>query len=251
MNRPAVLVIGGADSSGGAGIVRDAQVLAACATASVYAVTAVTAQTSKNVVSIHHVPPHVVRQQIRAALDTDDVRAVKIGMLGTAPTVEAVVRELPSRDTVPIVVDPVLAATSGGVLLDETGRDALRTMLLPRITLLTPNIPEAAMLLGESPAEAEADLAAQGRRLRELGPTAVLIKGGHGRGAHCVDLLVSADGATTRLASPRVAVSPRGTGCALSSAIAAALAGGATIAAACAFAKPWLSARIAAPPPSG
>jgi hydroxymethylpyrimidine/phosphomethylpyrimidine kinase len=236
--RPTVLVIAGVDSSGGAGLTRDVCVLADFEVDALCAVTAVTAQSNSRVNAVHHVPPEVVGAQIAAAFDTREIGAVKIGMLGVRATVEAVSEALPSR--VPIVLDPVLAASSGGVLLDADGRTAMRETLFPRVTLVTPNVPEVAALLGEHPANTELELIAQAQRLLALGPRAVLIKGGHAAGEEAADLLVSGNVPVQRIVSLRVQASRRGTGCALASAIAAGLASGMPLAEACERAKRYM-----------
>ncbi len=179
--RPAVLVIAGSDSSGGAGIVRDLEVLADFGCAALCAISAVTAQTHGHLVSVHHVPPEVVRAQIRAALESTALGAIKIGMLGTAATVSAVADSLPRDGTIPIVLDPVLLSSSGGVLLDEAGRAEMRARLFPLATVLTPNIPEAASLCGTAPAASREALLAQAESLLATGVRAVLLKGGHCR----------------------------------------------------------------------
>ncbi|MDB6009216.1 MAG: phosphomethylpyrimidine kinase, partial [Gammaproteobacteria bacterium] len=225
MARPAVLVIAATDSSGGAGLTRDVRVLSDFSVDALCVVTAVTAQSDKKVTAVHHVPPDVIRAQIAAALATRQVGAIKIGMLGNRATVEAVVeglmaggshpggswpseglsvggsspsgsqpgesrlREGPSHG-VPIVVDPVLVSTSGGVLLDAGGRTALTEALFPLATLVTPNVPEAAALLGEALATDEAGLVQQGLRLLGLGSRAILLKGGHADGEDAGDLLI-------------------------------------------------------------
>jgi hydroxymethylpyrimidine/phosphomethylpyrimidine kinase len=236
--RPTVLVIAGVDSSGGAGLTRDVCVLADFDVDALCAVTAVTAQSNSRVNAVHHVPPEVVGAQIAAAFDTREIGAIKIGMLGVRATVEAVLEALPSR--VPIVLDPVLAASSGGVLLDTNGRRTMRERLFPRVTLVTPNVPEAATLLGEDPANTEPELIAQAQRLLALGPRAVLIKGGHAIGEDAVDLLVSGNIPAQRIASRRVNGIRRGLGCALASAIAAGLASGMSLAEACERAKRYI-----------
>jgi hydroxymethylpyrimidine/phosphomethylpyrimidine kinase len=233
----AVLVIAGSDSSGGAGITRDVRTLALLGTGALCAVTAVTAQSDARVSAVHLVPPELVGAQITAALATGRVAAIKIGMLGTRATVLAVAASLPPRNRVPLVLDPVLAASSGGELLDAAGREALLEMLLPRATVLTPNIPEAAMLLGAQPASGDAQLLQQGEALLALGAEHVLLKGGHGSGAEATDVLLTAGGPLQRFCAPRVAGTRRGTGCALAAALAAGLAGGLDIGAACARAK--------------
>ncbi|HEY2035416.1 MAG TPA: bifunctional hydroxymethylpyrimidine kinase/phosphomethylpyrimidine kinase [Steroidobacteraceae bacterium] len=244
--RPAVLVIAGSDSSGGAGIARDLAVLADSGCDALCAVTAVTAQTHGHVVSVHHVPPEVVRTQIRAAFDSTSVAAIKIGMLGTSATVSAVADSLARSGTIPIVLDPVLLSSSGGVLLDEEGRVEMRTRLFPRATLLTPNIPEAASLCGTAPATNREALLAQARSLLATGARAVLLKGGHATGAEAVDLLLTAEGALQWLAAPRLDAGSRGTGCALASAIAAALASGAAIEDACRSGKRYVLSMLSA-----
>jgi hydroxymethylpyrimidine/phosphomethylpyrimidine kinase len=236
--RPTVLVIAGVDSSGGAGLTRDVCVLADFDVDALCAVTAVTAQSNSRVNAVHHVPPEVVGAQIAAAFGTREIGAIKIGMLGVRATVEAVLEALPSR--VPIVLDPVLAASSGGVLLDTNGRRTMRERLFPRVTLVTPNVPEAATLLGEDPANTEPELIAQAQRLLALGPRAVLIKGGHAIGEDAVDLLVSGNIPAQRIASRRVNGIRRGLGCALASAIAAGLASGMSLAEACERAKRYI-----------
>lgn len=238
--RPAVLVIAGSDSSGGAGLVRDIRVLADLGCEALCAVAAVTAQTHGHVVSVHHVPPEVVRTQIRAALDSTAIGAIKIGMLGTAATVSAVADSLPRGGAIPIVLDPVLLASSGGVLLDEAGRAEMVARLFPLATVLTPNIPEAASLCGTAPAASREALLAQARSLLATGVRAVLLKGGHAAGAEAVDLLLSADGAPQWLSSARLEASCRGTGCALASAIAAGLAAGSSVEEACRRAKQYV-----------
>jgi hydroxymethylpyrimidine/phosphomethylpyrimidine kinase len=240
----AVLVIGGTDSSGGAGLARDLSTLAQLGVRAVCAVTAVTAQSDGAVSVVHVVPVDIVRAQIAAALATCAVRVIKIGMLATRATVEAVADSLPPRNHVPLVLDPVLAASAGAVLLDTAGRAALRELLLARTTILTPNIPEAAALLGQPPAQGETDLVRQGRALLALGPEAVLLKGGHAAGPEAIDLLLQSDAPPRRLSAPRLLATRRGTGCTLASAIAAALAAGLDVAEACARAKEVVTQRL-------
>lgn len=244
--RPAVLVIAGSDSSGGAGIVRDLEVLADFDCAALCAISAVTAQTHGQLVSVHHVPPKVVHAQIRTALESTAVGAIKIGMLGTAATVSAVVDSLPRAGTIPIVLDPVLLSSSGGVLLDEEGRAEMRARLFPLVTVLTPNIPEAASLCGTSPAAGREALLGQARSLLATGARAVLLKGGHAEGAEAVDLLVTQHEAPQWLSSPRLGARRRGTGCALASAIAAGLASGQSVADACRSGKEYVLSMLAA-----
>jgi hydroxymethylpyrimidine/phosphomethylpyrimidine kinase len=238
--RPAVLVIAGSDSSGGAGLIRDVQVLNAFGVDSLCAITAVTAQSDSQVCAVQLVPPEHVRAQISAALSTRSIGAIKIGMLGNRAIVAAVVQSLPSCTTVPIVLDPVLCSSSGAALLDADGRQAMRRDLLPRVTVLTPNLPEAAALLDETVAVDEEGQARQALQLRALGPEAVLVKGGHAAGPEAVDLLVTGGNSMHRMTSERLNASCRGTGCALASGIAAGLARGLSLHAACAQSKRYV-----------
>lgn len=222
-SRPIVLVIAGSDSSGGAGLVRDVQVLTDFEVDARCVVTAVTAQSNTRVAAIHCVPPEMVVRQLRAALDSGPVGAIKIGMLATRATIEAVAEALPSRERVPIVLDPVLVATSGGALLEEPALSVLRDVLLPRITLVTPNLSEAAALLREPVQITEAQMIGVAQRMLSVGSQAVLLKGGHAQSDMAVDVLVEAGVAPHVIRASRVRATLRGTGCALSSAIAASL----------------------------
>ncbi len=231
-----VLVIAGSDSSGGAGLARDVRTLARLGARALGVVTAVTAQSDTRVTAVHVVPAEVVHAQIAAAFATARIEAIKIGMLATAATVRAVADALPAR-TPPLVLDPVLASSSGGELLDDGGREALRTTLLPRATLLTPNIPEASALLGERCGPSERALLGAAAALLAFGPAAVLLKGGHGEGPEATDLLLMPHATPRWLRAPRLNAVRRGTGCALSSAIAAGLAAGLELTTACERAK--------------
>lgn len=239
-----VLAIGGSDSSAGAGVWRDLHTLAQLHTPGVCAITAVTAQTDAQVRAVHHVPCEIVREQITAALAAHAVGAVKIGMLGSAACVATVAGAL-RRCAAPIVLDPVLNASSGGALLDDAGRRAVLEALLPRAAVLTPNVLELAALLDETPCTDDAGLIAQARRLIRYGASAVLVKGGHASGAECVDLLlVDAEAHALRFSSPRLPVALRGTGCALASALAAGLACGLDLPTACNGAKAYIETRF-------
>ena len=233
-NAPAVLVIAGTDSSGGAGLARDLRTLCDFGAEALCAVTAVTAQSHARVSAVQPLPPALIRAQIRCALESRRVDAIKIGMLGTAAAAEAVAQCLAPPLRIPVVLDPVLRSSSGGVLLDEAGRRAMQEKLFPLTTLLTPNIPETAVLCGEQPSSDgdPATLLEWAARLLGQGPQAVLIKGGHGSGPEAADLL--AHGGQTRwLTSARLGGSLRGSGCALASAIAAELARGEPLEEAC------------------
>lgn len=236
-NRPAVLVIAATDSSGGAGLTRDVRALADFGVDVICAVTAITAQSDTRVTAVHHIPPEVVSAQVAAAFETRHVAAIKIGMLGTRATVEAVVGSLPRNDSIPIVLDPVLVSSSGGVLLDVGGRETMRQYLFPRAILVTPNVPEAAALLDLDIATSEYALIEQAKGLLELGPQAVLLKGGHMDGEDAIDLLVCRHHGLQRIRSVRLSATSRGTGCALASAIAAGLACGVSLFDACQQAK--------------
>jgi len=194
-------------------------------------VTAVTAQSDAHVSAVHVVPAELVRAQMTAALATASIQAIKIGMLATRSTVLAVAAGLPAEP--PVVLDPVLASSSGGELLDRAGREALCSALLPRVTLLTPNIPEAAAILGSAVASTPEELLRQGAALLTLGPAAVLLKGGHASGPEATDLLLMREAAPRWLRTPRIDAVRRGSGCALASAIAAGLASGLDLATAC------------------
>ena len=225
---PTVLVIGGSDSSGGAGITRDLQTLHDLSVRGVAVISAVTAQTHGRVQSINLIPQGAIRDQIETALASNRVHAIKIGMLGTRRAVEAVALSLPSRGEVPIILDPVLAASSGRALVDDEARVALVELLFPRVTLVTPNALEAAALLSDAVITDSERLEAYALRLLDDGPDAVLVKGGHAEGEESVDLFASAGRdlghEIVRLRGPRLPGSVRGTGCALASAIAAGVA---------------------------
>lgn len=233
--RPVVLVIAGSDSSGGAGLARDVRTLEIMGAEALCAVTAVTAQTDAGVLGVHAVPAEQVRLQIEAAFAARTVGAVKIGMLAGPATIDTVADTLRSAPAVPLVLDPVLRASSGAALLEAGALARLRGRLFPLATLLTPNIPEAACLAGEPLATAPepARLIGWARRLLAEGARAVLIKGGHASGDVAADVLVRPDHEPLWLSGPRLSASRRGTGCALASAIAAALAAGSTLPEAC------------------
>ena len=172
---PAVLSIAGSDSGGGAGIQADLKAFARCGVHGMTAIVALTAQNTVAVTGIHPVPGAFIVEQVRAVAEDIGVDAVKIGMLGTADTVRAVREALELLDPgTPVVLDPVMVAESGAVLLDEPARAAIVEELLPRVTVITPNVPEARVLAGE-----EDDLEQLARRLHELGPANVVITGGH------------------------------------------------------------------------
>jgi hydroxymethylpyrimidine/phosphomethylpyrimidine kinase len=240
------LTIAGSDSSGGAGIQADLKTFSALGVYGASAVTALTAQNTQGVEAILVVPPDFVARQIKVVARDLKIGAVKIGMLATGEVIEAVAGALEALPGVPVVLDPVMVAASGDVLLDEDAIETLRRVLLPRAVLITPNLPEAAKLLDGDEARTEGEMAEQARELRRLGANAVLIKGGHAEGAEAVDLLLDREGELL-LAAPRVATSnTHGTGCTLSSAVAAELAKGATLRDAVVAAKAYVTAAIGA-----
>jgi len=246
MSIPIALTIAGSDSSGGAGIQADLKTFAACGVYGASAITALTAQNTKGVIGIHDIPADFITAQIDVVFTDLDVKAVKIGMVARREAIEAIVAGLDRWSPKHVVVDPVMVATSGDRLLSPDAIDALRMKLFPRASLITPNLPEAAALLNEAVAVSEADIEGQGRRLLAMGCPAVLIKGGHGHGPESIDYLIGGN-SVIRLAAPRIATSnTHGTGCSLSSAIAAGLAKGQGLEAAVRDAKTYVSAAIAA-----
>jgi hydroxymethylpyrimidine/phosphomethylpyrimidine kinase len=246
MTTPVALTIAGSDSSGGAGIQADLKTFAALGVYGASVITALTAQNTRGVTGIHVVPADFVSAQIDAVFSDLDVKAVKIGMVAQLAAVDSIVAGLTRWSPNHIVLDPVMVATSGDRLLATEAVEALRTKLIPRASLITPNLPEAAALLDEPVAASEAAIESQGKRLLTLGCPAVLIKGGHGRGTESIDYLVRGSGIIA-LAAPRIATrNTHGTGCSLSSAIAAGLAKGEDMETAVRNAKVWVSAAIAA-----
>jgi hydroxymethylpyrimidine/phosphomethylpyrimidine kinase len=246
MTVPVALTIAGSDSSGGAGIQADLKTFAAFGVYGASAITALTAQNTRGVSGIHPVPAAFVTAQMDAVFDDLDVAAVKIGMVAELSIIEAIASALARWKPKHIVLDPVMVATSGDRLLSTDAVSALRERLIPLASLITPNLPEAAALLGESVASDETAIASQGKRLLATGARAVLIKGGHGKGAESIDYLF-VGGSVTALPAPRIATAnTHGTGCSLSSAIAAGLAKGETLNTAVRDAKTWITEAIAA-----
>jgi hydroxymethylpyrimidine/phosphomethylpyrimidine kinase len=220
---PAVLIIAGSDSGGGAGIQADLRTLAAHRVHGLCVVTAITAQNSRQVSAIEPVAPRVVAAQIDAVFADFRIRSIKIGMLATPAIVRTVAAALARHPRVKVVLDPVLVATTGARLARGNLSAALRRHLLARADLLTPNVPEAESLLGRKLSRAS-DLPAAASELIALGARAVLLKGGHLSGARVSDLLATRDGKLRWFRHARIAAEGHGTGCTLSSAIAARLA---------------------------
>jgi hydroxymethylpyrimidine/phosphomethylpyrimidine kinase len=245
MSIPVAVTIAGSDSGGGAGIQADLKTFAALGVYGASVITALTAQNTRGVFAIHAVPADFIAAQMDAVFSDLDVGAVKIGMLGNAAAIEGVGVGLARHHACNVVLDPVMAATSGETLLATDALDALRKFVA-QAGLITPNLPEAAALLGMPLARDEGEMRAQAEKLLAFGAGAVLIKGGHASGPESVDLLVDAKGCT-RLAAPRIDTrNTHGTGCTLSSAIAAGLAKSQNLGEAVRDAKAYVSAAIAA-----
>lgn len=225
--RGRVLIVAGSDSGGGAGIQADIKAVTCLGGFAATAVTALTAQNTLGVSGIHEVPPDFVRAQMDAVLGDIGADCIKTGMLASAPIVEAVALALEElAPAVPLVLDPVMVAKGGAALLADSAAGALVKLLVPRARLLTPNIPEAEVLLGRAITGVD-DMEGAARDLLALGPRAVLLKGGHLEGDDLVDVLAEAGGGLHRFTGRRIPTrSTHGTGCTLASAIAAGLAQG-------------------------
>jgi len=243
MRARSALTIAGSDSGGGAGIQADLKTFAAHRVHGLSAIAALTAQHTRGVVAVNVPPMEFLRAQLDACFDDFDIGAVKLGMLANAQVIGVVADALQARRAPFIVLDPVMIATSGAKLLEDGALLALRARLLPLASLVTPNLPEAELLLGH----AIADLAAMrtaANELLALGARAVLLKGGHLQGdGDVVDLFADADG-IREIVHPRLQLEAHGTGCTLASAIAANLCLGLPLAAACAAASDYVHAAL-------
>ena len=240
------VTIAGSDSSGGAGIQADLKTFSALGVYGASVITALTAQNTRGVSGIHDVPTAFITAQIDAVFSDLKVGAVKIGMLSQPAAIKAVAAGLKRHEVKNIVLDPVMVAASGDRLLVPEAVEVLRRVLIPRATLITPNLPEAAALLDALPAKTEPEMKDQAQQLLELGAKAVLLKGGHADGAESVDFLVQPT-SVARLAVDRIpTVNTHGTGCTLSSAVAAGLAKGLSLAEAVREGKAYVTAAIAA-----
>jgi hydroxymethylpyrimidine/phosphomethylpyrimidine kinase len=220
-----VLVIAGSDSGGGAGIQADIKTITALGGYAATAITAVTVQNTLGVTGVHPIPLAVIAAQANAVLDDIGADAIKTGMLGDAAVVETVAETLDRAGAVPAVVDPVMIAKGGAPLLAEAAIDAVKTLLIPRAALLTPNAPEASALTGLA-VETLDDQRRAGEALLAMGARAVLVKGGHVAGARVVDLLMTPAGETTFEGERIETRHTHGTGCTLASACAVGLAQG-------------------------
>ena len=235
------LTIAGSDSSGGAGIQADLKTFSAFGVYGASAITALTAQNTRGVAGVEPVAASFVVAQIEAVLADLDVDTIKTGMLANAQIVAAVadrLRAMPERP--PLVVDPVMVATSGDVLLTVDAVEAVKRQLTPLATLITPNLPEAAWLLGAKPAGDDAQAIEQAKALHALGCGAVLLKGGHGAGETAVDILCDGEGVEPFVRARIDTPHSHGTGCTLSAAIAALLAQGVALREAVARAKTYV-----------
>lgn len=243
---PRVLSIAGSDSGGGAGIQADLKTFSALGCYGMTAITALTAQNTRGVRAIHGVPPDMLRQQIDAVVEDIGLHALKIGMLHAPDIVQTVADAIDRHALVNVVLDPVMVATSGAVLIENPAIAALVRELFGRANLVTPNLDEAALLVGR-PLSSEQDMEAAAHELLAMGARAVLLKGGHLKGEQVSDLLLLPGGALTWMRAPRIhSANTHGTGCTLSSAIAAHLALGADLLEAVQAARAFVRAALEA-----
>jgi hydroxymethylpyrimidine/phosphomethylpyrimidine kinase len=240
------VTIAGSDSGGGAGIQADLKTFSALGVYGASVVTALTAQNTRGVTGIHDVPAHFIAAQIDAVFSDLSVNAVKIGMLSVPIAIATVAAGLERWKQTLVVLDPVMVATSGDRLLAPAAIEVLKRELIPRALVVTPNLHEAAALLDEPVARNEAEMRGQAERLLAIGARAVLIKGGHAQGPEAIDLLVTSE-ACARFSTEKIdTVNTHGTGCTLSSAIAAGLAKGSRLAEAVTDAKTYVTHAIGA-----
>lgn len=245
-----VLIVAGSDSGGGAGIQADIKTVTMFGAYAATAVSAITVQNTVGVSEVLPLDPDLIVRQMQAVLDDIGADVVKTGMLHSTEVIEAVAREIDARADLSLVVDPVMVATSGDPLLQDDAMIALRNLLVPAATILTPNMPEAARLTGQT-VETLDDQKRAGDALMGLGPTAVLVKGGHGQGTDVHDVLVTEDSIEV-MSSPRIdTVHTHGTGCTLASAIAALLSKGAPMREAVSIARDYVHEAIASAPGFG
>lgn len=243
---PNCLTIAGSDSGGGAGIQADIKSFSAQGVYSASVLTALTAQNTQGVSAIHDIPPHFIAEQIDAVFTDLEISAVKIGMLSQSSVIETVAERLKHHHAKQIVLDPVMVAASGDPLLAKQAERDIVAQLFPISLIITPNLHEAAQILNVSPAQSRDEMTVQAKQLRDLGASAVLLKGGHAVEANeCPDLLVDAAGTQHWFTGPRYDTqNTHGTGCSLSSAIAANLAKGCSLEDAVGIAKTFISDAI-------
>jgi hydroxymethylpyrimidine/phosphomethylpyrimidine kinase len=243
---PRLLTIAGSDSGGGAGIQADLKTFSALGCFGMTAITALTAQSTTGVRAIHGVPPDMLRDQIDAVVEDIGVDAVKIGMLHSPHIVRTVAEAIDRHSLQRVVLDPVMVATSGAVLIDNPAIAVLVKELFGRAVLVTPNLDEAALLVGR-PLTSEADMELAAHELLGKGARAVLLKGGHLAGDVVCDLLMQQGTQPHLMRAPRIATAnTHGTGCTLSSAIAAYLALGYTLVDAVEAARTYVRGALAA-----
>ncbi len=221
---PIALTIAGSDSGGGAGIQADLKTFAALGVYGCSAISSLTAQNTKGVQGVLPIPPAFVQAQIQSVLSDIQVGVIKTGMLATADIIGAVAESLKLYTHIPLVVDPVMVATSGARLLAEDAINTLIEKLIPQATLLTPNLLEAAVLLNKPVAKSITEMQQQAELLLAMGAESVLMKGGHGEGEQATDVLLTSDGFELFSAARIATKNTHGTGCTLASAIAAGLA---------------------------
>jgi hydroxymethylpyrimidine/phosphomethylpyrimidine kinase len=238
------LTIAGSDSSGGAGLQADLKTFSALGVYGASVVTAITAQNTRGVQAVHNIQTAMITAQMDSVFNDLTVGAVKIGMLSTAEIIETVAASLLRHKAQKIVLDPVMVATSGDLLLDPGAVGVLCKDLLPLATITTPNLPEAARMLKTSVAQTQDEMIAQAKALRTLGARAVLLKGGHGSGAECTDILATEEGIEIFTAPRIITRNSHGTGCTLAAAIAAQLALGLNLRDAVAAAKSYVTSAI-------
>ncbi|MFB9176334.1 bifunctional hydroxymethylpyrimidine kinase/phosphomethylpyrimidine kinase [Roseibium salinum] len=241
------VTIAGSDSGGGAGIQADLKTFSANGVYGASVLTALTAQNTLGVTAIHDLPPDFVRAQMDAVFSDLKVNATKIGMLSRIDIIETVAEGLEAHATGPVVLDPVMVAASGDPLLADSAVEGLIAILIPLADVITPNLHEAARILECEVAASETEMQAQAERLLRLGARSVLLKGGHGSGAECADLFLDGGGNAVWLREKRIDTrNTHGTGCTLSSAIAAGLAKGLDLQGAIGEAKAYIHAAIVA-----
>lgn len=221
---PIAMTIAGSDSGGGAGIQADLKTFSALGIYGCSAIASLTAQNTQGVQAVLPISPVFVQAQIQSVLSDIEVGAIKTGMLASADIIAAVAESLHNFAQIPLVLDPVMVATSGDRLLAEDAINTLIENLIPRATILTPNLLEAAALLNKPAAQNIADMQQQAELLLAMGAQAVLMKGGHGQGDDATDVLLTADGFELFSAVRIATKNTHGTGCTLASAIAAGLA---------------------------
>ncbi len=223
---PSVLTIAGSDSGGGAGIQADLKTFSALGCFGTSVITATTAQNTKGVSSIHDIPVEHILDQLRAVLTDIYPKAIKIGMLSRPEVVCAIASELRSYPTIPIVFDPVMVATSGDRLIKQETVDVIKSELFPLSHIVTPNLDETAVLVGREVQCVDA-MRKAGREILSMGPAHVLVKGGHLEGEQIVDFLLGGSDVNREFEGHKIdTMNTHGTGCTLSSAIAAFLARG-------------------------